>query len=180
MVNQLKKQKVQQLTELISTAENFFLIKVGNIKHQQLEKIRKDINQYSAKIKFLKNSLFEKTINKLSSSKAEFREFRQKVFPLKENTAVVLDGTDIYEVLKKISEYAKDYEELQFKGGYIDSTVYDSQNLDRLSKLPSKQELLSKIYLSIKSPVSRLHTALQFNTTKVYLIIKELAKKQAN
>ncbi|GIW62540.1 MAG: 50S ribosomal protein L10 [Patescibacteria group bacterium] len=180
MVNQIKKQKVEQLEQLITSAENFFLIKIGSVKHQQLEKIRRELDSYESKIKFLKNSLFEKAINKLSNDNKTFREFRQKIFPLKENTAVVLDGTDIYEVLKKIADYAKDYEEIQFKGGFIDNTVYDSQSLDALSKLPSKQELLARVYSSIKAPISRIHTALQYNTTKVYLIIKELSKKQAN
>ena len=177
MVSILKKQKVEKLQENIQEAKNFFLIKYGSISHQDLEKIRRKAHEIGAKIKVVKNSLFQKAINKLSHTDPLYREFRKKVFPLKENTAVVLDGKDIYDVLKQISDFAKEHEELELKGGLIDEVVYSKEDIKKLASLPSKQELLAKIYAGIKAPISRIHRSITYPYTRVYLIIKELSKK---
>ncbi len=178
MVSLQKKQKVEKLQSLIQEAGNFFLIKYGSIPHQQLESIRKKLRENKSKLKVVKNSLFQKAVNKLSTGDQNYKTLAQTIFPLKENTAVVLDGEDIYAVVKMIADFAKEYEELEFKGGLLEGQIYDKSQLAKIATLPSRDQLIAKIYSSVKSPFYRLSYALKFNQTKIYLILKQIAEQK--
>ena len=43
---------------------------------------------------------------------------------------------------------------LELKGGVVEGTVYDVAGLTELSKIPSREELLSKLLGSIQSPIT--------------------------
>ncbi len=45
---------------------------------------------------------------------------------------------------------------LELKAGVVEGTVYDVAGLKELSKVPSREELLSKLLGSIQSPITNL------------------------
>jgi len=180
MVSLQKKQKVEKLQSIIQETANFFLIKYGSIPHQQLESIRKKLRENKSRLKVVKNSLFQKAVNKLSISDENYRALAKTIFPLKENTALVLNGDDIYAIVKMVSDFAKEYEDLEFKGGVLEGQIYDKSQLAKIATLPSRDQLIAKIYSSVKSPFQRLSYALKFNQTKIYLILKQISDQKKN
>ena len=53
-----------------------------------------------------------------------------------------------------LCKFAKDAPALELKGGVVEGTVYDVAGLTELSKIPSREELLSKLLGSIQSPIT--------------------------
>ena len=55
-----------------------------------------------------------------------------------------------------LCKFAKDAKALELKAGVVEGTVYDSAALNELSKIPSREELLSKLLGSLQSPITNL------------------------
>ena len=66
MVNNLKKNQVDSILQLVKKNPNILLVKIGKTTHQSLETLRKELRKSNSKIKVIKNTLFEKSINKIA------------------------------------------------------------------------------------------------------------------
>ena len=178
MPNPKKIKLVEELQNTLKEKPNFALIHYGSLSHQEMEKLRKEMRKFQSRIKVVKKKNNKKAVNKLSNSDKFFRTIRIKLFPLKHNTAFVKIDSDPYEALKVIYKFLKEYENLYFKGGVIEKNVYNKDELTQLAQLPSKQELIAKIYSAIQSPMYRTTYALKFNLLKITLSIKKLAEEK--
>lgn len=178
MPNPKKVKIVQQFEDLLKDKPNFALFNYGSTTHQKLENLRKELRKLNSKIRVIKNSLFEKAVNRLSNQDQFFRIFRKKIFPLKFNTALAKFENDPYEGLKIVFKFLKDNEGLDFKGGLIDNEIYSKEELTKLAQLPGKGELIAKIYASIKAPTYRTVYALKYNLIKLALVLKQIAEKK--
>ena len=43
---------------------------------------------------------------------------------------------------------------MEIKGGVVEGVVYDAKGIENVSKIPSREELLSKLLGSIQSPIT--------------------------
>ena len=59
--------------------------------------------------------------------------------------SAIATASDYTAAAKVLTEYAKKYKELTVKGGFCDGQVLDPAGVERLSKIPSKEGLLSML-----------------------------------
>ena len=55
-----------------------------------------------------------------------------------------------------ICNFAKKAEALEVKAGVVEGSVYDAAGIQELSKIPSREVLLSKLLGSLQSPITNL------------------------
>src|SRR3989338_4354959 len=163
MANQLKKNQIDSIFQLIDKNPNFLLVKVGKTTHQSLESLRKELKKTDSQVKVIKNTLFEKSINKIALKKTVFKDLKKQFFPIKETSALVTLGDRWNEGLKVIYLFAKKDSSLSFKLSLLDNSIYDAEKTAQIAQLPSKDELLGKIIGSMKSPISKFVYTLKFN-----------------
>jgi len=178
MPNQKKIEKAQTLAKLLSSKKNFLIIKFTNISHQRLEQLRKNLKEKQAKLTVIKNTLFEKALESLVNINQKFKEIKEKFFPLRENSALLIFEGDWSEALSSFYKFAKNEGTLFFKFAFLDDVVYSENDLIKLSQLPSKNELLAKIIGGLKSPSSRLVYALKFSFFRLSNVISQIGKKK--
>jgi len=178
MANQKKIEKSQKLAKIISEKKNFLLVKFTNISHQKLEGLRKKLKEKQAKLMVIKNSIFEKAIETLVSSREKFNQIKEKFFPLKENSAILTFDSDWSDAISSFYKFVKEEGTLFFKFGFLDDVIYEENQLIKISQLPSRNQLLAKIISSLKSPSSRLVYSLKFSTFRLVNIISEISKKK--
>lgn len=172
MVNQLKKNQVDSILQLLEKSPNFLLIKMGKTTHQSLELLRKELRKADSQIKVIKNTLLEKSINKIILKKIIFKDLKKQFFPLKETGALVTLSDRWHEGLKALYLFSKKDTTLSFKFALLDKSLYDAEETLHIAQLPSKEELLGKIVGSMKSPISKFIYALKYNTNKLVYILK--------
>ena len=63
-------------------------------------------------------------------------------------------GKDPVGMAKAISEFAKEHEKLEVKGGVLDGKLVDVAGIKALASLPSREVLLAKMLGSMQSPIS--------------------------
>lgn len=173
MVNTAKKNQVDSIFQLIEKNPNILLVKIGKTTHQGLEMLRKELRKSDSKVKVIKNTLFQKAVNKIAIKNKVFVDFKKQFFPLKETTALITLGDRWNEGLKAFYLFAKKDSTLNFKLALLDKTLYNAEKATQIAQLPSREELLGKIVGSMKSPMSKFVYALKYNTNKFVYILKQ-------
>lgn len=177
MVNQNKTKQLDTYLQFLEKANNFLIIGYKSISHQDLENLRKELKKNDAQFKVIKNTIFEKAINRIFQKKPLLKLAKKQFFPLKENSAFVIFNENYINGLKLLYNQIENNKNIFFKFGVLENNLHNSQQLERISKLPSRNELLLSILNSLKSPVFKLTLASRFNLLKFINILKEKSKK---
>ena len=177
MASKKKVDIVDKVTGSINENTNFALIKFEKTTHKTLEGLRRELKKSESKITVVKNTLFEKAINRMSQTKTDFVEISKKSFPLKEKSALLVLHGDWIEGLKGYYEKIKDNKSFSFKFGYLDQQVYDANDLVKLSKLPGKLELRAKLIGVMKNPMTRTTRALKYNMQQLVYILSQKSQQ---
>lgn len=75
-------------------------------------------------------------------------------------STLVWGGEDVVALSKEIAKWAKELGPLEIKGGTLEGESLSADDVDALSKSPSREELLSQLVGMILSPGSRISGAL--------------------
>lgn len=177
MVNTQKKGIVTSVIDILKNANNFALIQFQKTTHKDLETLRRDLKKKDAKLQVVKNTLFEKAVNKLSEENEQYREVRNNHFPLKETSAVIMFKGDWADALKTYFTTVKDNEAFSFKFGLIENMAYDANGLLKLAQLPGKAQLVAKLLGAMKNPMVRTTRAFKNPMQKFVYVLNAKAKQ---
>jgi large subunit ribosomal protein L10 len=118
-----------------------------------------------------KNTLIEKAIEK---SEKNFGEISNV---LKGNTALLFSN-DSKSPAKIIKDFRKKDAKPSLKGAYIDSDIFiGDDQLDALTKLKSRNELIGEVIGLLQSPAQNVISALQSSGGKLAGIVKTLSER---
>ncbi len=92
--------------------------------------------------------------NRLARIAADRAEMKVLVDHLQGPTALVMDAGSQVNPAKLVTEFAKDNERLQVKGGILDGRFLDAEQIMALAKIPSRDELIAKMMGSMNSPLT--------------------------
>ena len=71
-------------------------------------------------------------------------------------TAVAISKTDATAPARIISKFAKTAPKIEIKCGIVEGTFYDQNGIKEVADIPSREELLSRLLGSLKSPISNM------------------------
>ncbi len=71
-------------------------------------------------------------------------------------TAVAWSPADPVGLAKTLTDFAKDFPVLEFKGGVVDGQAVAGEEVRAIASLPSREALISKLLFLMQSPISRL------------------------
>jgi large subunit ribosomal protein L10 len=177
MTNQKKLSQLQILTAALKAHTNFLLISFDKTTHKNLEKLRQELRPSQTTIKVIKNTLFEKTINKMAVENKNLLDFKKKFLPLKDTTALIAFNGDWSTGLNVLAAFMKKEKTLSFKAATLDNENYDQAMTKRIAELPGRDQLAAQIIGSLKNPSQRFVGALSFNITKFVYILNQKAKQ---
>ena len=177
MANTQKKNIISSVQSSVIDAKNFALIQFEKTTHKELESLKKAMLKDEAKIKVIKNTLFEKALNKLSEKETVFKSISKAFFPLKERSAILTFTGDWSTALKSFYNKIKDSEKFSFKFGLIENVAYDSSGMKALSTLPSKSELMGKLIGTMLNPMARTVRTMQNPMQKLVYVLSQKSKQ---
>ncbi|MDR1018868.1 MAG: 50S ribosomal protein L10 [Lachnospiraceae bacterium] len=145
---ELKQPIVAKIQEEVKDAESVVLVDYRGISVADDTKLRKELRESGVVYRVYKNTMMKRAF--------EGTDFAQLDPHLDGPSAVAISKEDATAPARILAKYAKDGSALEFKAGVVEGTLYDDKGLVELSKVPTKDELLSKLLGSIKSPISNL------------------------
>ena len=166
-----KKEKiVAELSEKVSRAKGIVFTNYQGLTHKQLERLKKKVKSLDADFVATKNTLILKSI----------KDLKDKILsPLQGATATLFLYGDPVGPLKEIAKAIKEFNLPTIKFGILDGQALTSAQVLKLSTLPSYETLLFQLVFGLKSPISGLHRALQWNIQKFVMILKAIETKKS-
>ena len=147
-----KEELVNALAERIKSAKVIILTDYRGINVADVTKLRADLRNVNAEYKVIKNNIVKRALDKNGESGLDEL--------LTGPTAVLMGDEDYLEPAKIVYNFAKNNDFYKIKGGIIDGKVMTAEEIITLAKLPSKQELLSKLAGCLLANISKLAVAL--------------------
>lgn len=143
---ELKQPIVQAIVDDITGAESVVLVDYRGLTVAQDTELRKQLREAGVIYKVCKNTMMKRAF--------EGTEFAALEEHLEGPSAIAISKDDATAPARILCKFAKDAKALELKGGVVEGTVYDVDGLTELAKIPSREELLSRLLGSMQSPIT--------------------------
>ena len=144
---ELKQPIVQAIADDIKDAQSVVLVDYRGLTVAQDTELRKQLREAGVIYKVCKNTMMKRAF--------EGTEFAGLEEYLEGPSALVVSKDDATAPARIICKFAKTAEALEVKAGVVEGNVYDAAGINELSKVPSREELLSKLLGSLQ--IGRAH-----------------------
>lgn len=145
---ELKQPIVQAIADDVKDAAGVVLVDYRGLTVAQDTELRKQLREAGVIYKVCKNTMMKRAF--------EGTEFAALDEHLEGPSAIAISKDDATAPARILCKFAKDAKALELKAGVVEGTVYDVAGLAELSKVPSREELLSKLLGSLQSPITNL------------------------
>lgn len=146
-----KDKEIKELKEEFQQFPNALLIGFQGIKVADDERMRREMRQADLTYRVVKNTLAVRASNGTPMEQVSSH--------FTGATAVALSKADPVTLAKTLSKWAKDVPVLIFKAGIVEGRVIEVKDVETLSNMPSREELISKMMFLINSGAQRLAVA---------------------
>ena len=170
LTREAKQEIINNLNDKFKANPSIFVLEYKGLTVKELEKIRKDLRTVSSEIKIVKNTLLKK-----ATEKTEADQLNDLFVG---STAVAFCTDDSSAAAKVFVKSAKDYEQFSIKGGLLEGKKVDLAEIEQLSKLPTRIELIAQFAGLLNSPMSSFLYSLQNMQSKFLYALNALKEKK--
>lgn len=166
-----KEEALVYLTGKIPSAKSLIFVDYSGLTVEEATKIRKATVVADAEYLVIKKTLLRKA--------AEANGITIDASGLTGNVAVMLGYGDPISPAKIAHEFAQKSEHMKILGGAMDGVIMSKEQAIALAKLPSKEELLSKLVWTLNAPISGFVNVLAGNLRGLVTVLKAVAEQKA-
>ena len=145
---ELKKPVVEEISAKISDAQAVVLVDHRGLTVEQDTILRRQLREAGVSYKVYKNTMMNFAF--------KGTDYEGLAPYLEGPSAMAVSTTDATAPARILCKFAKTAPALEVKGGVVDGVVYDAKGIAQLADIPSREELLSRLLGSMKSPISNL------------------------
>lgn len=171
MSKQLKAMVLNDIRQRVGGAKDFVVLDVSKLDGHTANKLRLDLRKQEIRMFGVKNTLAVKAF-----ADSGFKGNLDNLF--KGPSTVVIGGRDIVQLTKEIFKQTKGLKALEVKGGVVEGTTVTGEQVDAISKGPTREELVGKIVMLMLSPGAALAGALLGPGGTVCGAVKSIAEKE--
>ncbi len=132
---ELKKNVVSEIRDRISASSSTIIFDYRGLTDEQIFELRRKLKETNAEMKVYKNTLTKRALEELKLDMEECT-----VGP-----SALVFGEDQVGPIKILTEYAKEHDVVQVKGGIVDGKVTPMEVLNKLSTIPGRTALLTML-----------------------------------
>ncbi len=163
---------IDELSQTLKSYKYFYLTDTSTLNASQTSDLRRKCFEQDIKLVVVKNTLLRKAMEKTGSDLSE-------LYPtLKGNISVMFCNTGNAPA-RMIKEMRKKLERPLLKAAYVQETFFIGDNqLDTLTNLKSRDELIGDIVMLLQSPVKNVLLALQSGSNTLTGVLKTLSDRK--
>ncbi|MCH8566904.1 MAG: 50S ribosomal protein L10 [Balneolales bacterium] len=168
-----KQENTREILEVIKTSDAVYLTEYKGMSVADVNKLRREFKKDGITYKVYKNTLVKRAMDEVGGYEGIY-EF------LENQTAYAFISGDPAKPAKILKAFLKDHKKPEFKAAYIDGSVYKQNDLDALSQMKSKEEVIGDIIGLLMAPITNVVGALQAQGSNIVGAIKTIADKEEN
>jgi len=147
MPQKIKLEKVEKLKKASETYDNFIFTNYRGLNVEQISTLRNNLRGKKAEFHVVKNRFAKRVFNEMGCKGVD--QF------LVDPTAIAYFNEDITEIAKLLFNVSKETD-LEVKGGYSGGTIFTADELERISKLPSRDVMIAQTLGALNAPITGL------------------------
>lgn len=174
MTKQEKTAVIEELKEKFAASPYFYVADASAMTVEKVNKLRRLFFEKGIEMRVIKNTLAVKALESLDKS----RNYEAIFEAIKGPSAFIF--TDVANLPAKVIKdfRTKDSQKPAVKAAYIDSAVYISDDqLEALTKLKSKEDMLGELIGLLNSPMSNLLSQLASGGQNIMGVLKTLEER---
>lgn len=169
MLRSQKQSFVTELEGVCSSSDAVVFTHYHGLTVAQVTELRKGLRAKGAEFKVVKNTLF-----KIAAKNANVQLTDEMV----RGPVAIAYSTDPVAAAKGVVEFAKGNDNLKIIGAVVNNQLLSPKEIDKLSKLPSLDELRGKIIGLLQAPASKLASVLQAPAAGLARVVGAYSAKQ--
>jgi len=163
---------IQELAEELKSANIFYLADTSELDAETTSNLRRKCFGSNVQLKVVKNTLLEKAMEKV-----EGQDFSE-LYPVLKGATSIMYAEVGNAPAKLIKEFRKKNDKPILKAAYIEEAIYiGDENLDTLSNIKSREELIGEIIGLLQSPAKNVISGLKGQGSKISGIVKTLSER---
>jgi large subunit ribosomal protein L10 len=169
-----KQQKIESskvLAEKLKAAPHLFFTEFQGMKFVELDELRMQLKPLKCRHAVVKSSLIKYALKNAGIDGVDAKMLKGPV------GLIVADNDDPVSPAKVLATLGKKFPQLKVRAGFVSQKWMTPSDCDKLSKLPSKQELMGKIVGLVYALVSQPVAIVQAPTRDAVLVVKALENK---
>lgn len=148
----VKNMLIDEITERVGQNRDMLVVDCSKLDAITANKWRLALQEKQITVLTVRNTLARRALNNAGVNSLD---------PILEGPSTLIWGSeDVVALSKEIARWAKELEPLQIKGGTVEGTTLTADDVNTLSKSPSREELIGQIVGQILSPGANLAAAL--------------------
>lgn len=141
-----KKSKINEIKEKLSGASSIVLVDYRGLTVEEDTALRKSLREANVDYTVYKNTMMNFAF--------EGTPFEALKNDLAGPSAIAISYDDATAGPRVLEGATKKFKNLEFKAGVVEGVYYDAKTIKVVATIPTREELLSKLLGSLKSPIS--------------------------
>ncbi len=163
--------EVELLTEKLQKSEGLVLADFSGLTVAEINDLRRKCRENNVEFRVVKNRLARR-----AAAAADIPALEEL---LRGPTGIAFGMESPVEPAKVLTDYAKAHEKIEIKGGFVDGEVLGLAQVQALSDVPSKTELIAMIARGLNAPATGLAGTMNAVMASLARAIQAAAEKQA-
>ncbi len=163
-----KQKDLEQLKSDLAKVSTVILTTFQGITVEQDTKLRRAVQSAGGRYRVVKNTLAERAG---AGTAAE-----PLLKGLSGTNSIAYTWSDPVALAKALTKIAKDVPAFKFRAGIVEGRVLSIEQIQQLSQLPSKEELIGKIMFLLQAPAQRIASVLAALPRNLAVTVNEAVK----
>ena len=147
-MNQEKQLLLDEIKEQIVSSNSFITLQYTKVSANKANEFRREIAKIGGNFEIVKKRLFIKVL--------ESMDLKCDLQTLPGHVGLVFASQDPIELTKAIVKFSKGNENVfQLIGGRLDGRLIDAKDMERLAKLPSKDQMRAEFLGLLEAPMAQ-------------------------
>lgn len=161
---------VQEVGTYLDKSDYVFLADYHSITVLETVELRDSLAEQEAEFHVVKNSVLN-----IAAKEREFIDYEDWLIG---PTALVSGGSNAPGVAKVLEKFFKEKGKIVVKGGFLGKQNLQANEIQRLAKLPTEDQLKAQLLSLLNTPAQRMVTILQAGPKSLLNVIQAKARKE--
>lgn len=174
MTREEKSQYIDDLATRLSESGVFYLTDTAGLTVEAVNQLRERCFKNNIELRVVKNSLLKKAMEKVEATNYE------DLYGVLAGPTAIMFAEVGNAPAKLIKDFRKKNDKPLLKGAFIEEAIYTGEeNLDFLTSIKSKEELIGEIVSLLQSPAKNVISGLKSGGNTIAGLIKTLSEREA-